>query len=95
MLRIRCPYCGVRDEPEFTFGGPAHVTRPSNASTDAEWTDYLFMRENPKGAQSERWLHAFGCRRWFCVVRDTRTHDITAVYLMGEPTPRAAEWRPT
>ena len=29
MLRIPCPYCGVRDEPEFIFGGPSHITRPA------------------------------------------------------------------
>ena len=40
MLRIPCPYCGVRDEPEFFFGGPAHVTRPADALDGR----YLFPR---------------------------------------------------
>jgi heterotetrameric sarcosine oxidase delta subunit len=87
MLRIPCPWCGVRDETEFRYGGQAHVERPGNpdALTDAEWADYLFMRDNPKGAFAERWVHAAGCRRWFNVKRDTVTHEILSVYRIGEP----------
>ena len=58
MLRIPCPYCGVRDEPEFIFGGPAHVTRPGPEVDDATWTRYLYERDNPAGLHFERWLHA-------------------------------------
>lgn len=87
MLRIDCPFCGLRDEPEFAFGGPSHITRPELSATDAQWTDYLFNRENPKGIHYERWLHAFGCGQWFNVARHTVTHEILAVYKMGEPKP--------
>ena len=61
MLRISCPYCGVRDEPEFLFGGPSHVTRPAFEVDDRAWSEYLFARENPAGLHFERWLHAYGC----------------------------------
>jgi sarcosine oxidase, subunit delta len=91
MLRITCPYCGVRDELEFTFGGPSHVTRPAVEVNDAVWADYLFNRDNPKGIHYERWLHSFGCGRWFNVARDTETHEIRAVYRMGEAKPAVAE----
>ena len=83
MLNIPCPNCGRRDEIEFTYGGPAHVTRPGLESTDREWTHYLYHRENTKGPYRERWLHAFGCGRWFNRRRDTTTHEILMVYLMG------------
>ncbi len=89
MLQIACPHCGVRDEPEFTFGGPAHVARPAFDVTDAEWADYLFGRDNPKGMSFERWCHSFGCNRWFNVARDTCTHQIRAVYAMGAPRPES------
>jgi len=56
---------------------------PEQAS-DAEWADYLFYRDNHKGLHYERWLHSFGCRQWFNVARDTVTHEISEVYLMGE-----------
>ena len=87
MLRIPCPWCGVRDETEFRFGGEAHVERPGLEVSDAAWADYLFNRENPKGLHYERWCHVYGCSQWFNVVRDTVTHEIHAVYEMGEAKP--------
>jgi sarcosine oxidase, subunit delta len=87
MLRIPCPYCGVRDEPEFAFGGPSHIVRPPPTADDVTWTDYLYVRDNPAGIHFERWCHAYGCGRWFNVARSTITHEIMAVYRMGEPKP--------
>lgn len=90
MLCIRCPHCGVRDEPEFTFGGPSHVTRPVFSASDRVWSAYLFNRENPRGVHYERWCHSYGCGRWFNVARDTLSHEIRAVYLIGESPPSSA-----
>ncbi len=28
MLLIPCPWCGPRDETEFTYGGEAHIVAP-------------------------------------------------------------------
>jgi sarcosine oxidase, subunit delta len=91
MLLIECPWCGARDETEFHYGGEAHIARPAEPEklSDAEWAQYLFMRNNPKGRLAERWMHAQGCRRWFNAVRDTVTHEIRAVYKMGEKPPDA------
>lgn len=91
MLLIGCPWCGPRDETEFTYGGQAHVAYPAEpaALTDAEWARYLFIRDNPKGPFAERWSHASGCRRWFNVIRDTATNEVLAVYRVGEPRPEA------
>jgi len=93
MLLITCPFCGPRDEIEFSYGGEAHIARPvdTEAMTDAQWADYLFMRKNPKGVHYERWNHARGCRRWFNVARHTVTHEILAVYKMGEQPPATAK----
>jgi sarcosine oxidase subunit delta len=89
MLLIPCPWCGRRDESEFTYGGEAHIARPAkpDALSDAKWADYLFMRTNPKGAHRERWAHTHGCGRWFNVARDTVSHDIAAAYKVGEKPP--------
>ena len=89
MLQITCPFCGVRDEWEFVFGGPSHITRPGPEVDDAAWTAYLFNRKNPAGLHSERWGHVFGCSRWFNVMRDTRTHETVKTYSMGSPPPGA------
>jgi heterotetrameric sarcosine oxidase delta subunit len=90
MLLIPCPWCGPRDEIEFRYGGQAHVAYPQDpeALTDAAWADFLFMRDNPRGIWSERWMHAAGCRRWFNLARSTATHDIVGAYRIGEEPPR-------
>lgn len=78
MLSIRCPWCGERDEAEFHYGGQAHVDYPPDpgALSDADWGEYLFVRDNPRGSFAERWSHSAGCRRWFNVVRDTATNEM-------------------
>ena len=104
MLLITCPHCGPREESEFTCGGEAHIARPlaENSLTDAEFADYLFLRDNPKGMFLERWRHAAGCRRWFNMARDTVSHEIVEIYPMGSlPASKAGKaahaysWRRT
>ena len=93
MLRIKCPWCGTRDQTEFRFGGESHIERPADPAgiPDEEWADYLFFRTNPKGVHYERWLHAHGCRQWFNMARDTVTHEILETYTMQEQAQEAAE----
>ncbi len=93
MLRIKCPWCGERDQTEYQFGGEGHITRPENPAMagDAEWADYLFYRENPMGIHYERWVHSYGCRQWFNVARNTVTHEIIEVYKMGEQATTRAQ----
>ena len=89
MLLIPCPYCGPREETEFSYGGEAHIERPKQpeALSDEAWADYLFMTGNTKGVFLERWVHSHGCRRWFNAARDSVTYEILAVYPMGSPPP--------
>jgi heterotetrameric sarcosine oxidase delta subunit len=89
MFLIKCPYCGERDQSEFSCGGEAHIVRPKNPPdlNDDQWADYLFMRKNIKGIQFERWNHSNGCRRWFNVVRNTATDEILKIYNMRERPP--------
>ncbi len=89
MFIIECPWCGPRDQSEFTTHGGAHITRPEDPSalSDEQWGDFLFFRDNPKGLHFERWNHSHGCRRWFNVARDTASSEIYASYKPGEPRP--------
>ena len=95
MLLIDCPHCGPRAELEFSYGHEAHIERPKqpDALSDAEWADYLFLRDNPKGLILERWVHSHGCRRWFNVARDTVSYRILAVYPMGAEPPKLEQLR--
>ncbi len=92
MLLIDCPYCGKRPEIEFTYGGQAHVARPSDPGLldDQSWAEYLYMRANTKGVHAERWRHAHGCARFFNALRDTTSDRILATYKTGEPRPQLA-----
>jgi heterotetrameric sarcosine oxidase delta subunit len=89
VLLIHCPWCGPRDEIEFRYGGQAHVSYPEDPESlsDEAWTDFLFLRDNPRGPFRERWHHVNGCRRWFNAVRDTGTHRFLATYRIGEEPP--------
>ncbi len=89
MLLIPCPWCGPRAEIEFRYGGQAHIAYPPDPAEadDAAWAEYVFMRDNPKGPFAERWVHTAGCRRWFNVVRDTLTNEVSASYPPGAPRP--------
>ncbi len=79
-MLIACPYCGPRDLAEFTFERPVEsivaIDAPVHIAMRA-----LFTRENPRGASAELWRHAYGCRGWLRVQRDTGTHEITDVAL--------------
>ena len=89
MLLIPCPWCGPRDETEFSYGDEAHIARPENPEklSDEDWGDYVYMRSNVKGVYFERWCHSHGCGRWFNVARDTASYAILAAYRMGETPP--------
>jgi sarcosine oxidase, subunit delta len=86
MLLINCPYCGERPELEFTHGGQAHIARPSAPDkTDiADWTSFLYMRENTRGPYRERWRHSHGCGKFFNAIRDTTTDHFLRTYRIGE-----------
>ena len=47
MFLINCPYCGERDQAEFSCGGEAHIARPKNPPdlTDDQWAEYLFLEK--------------------------------------------------
>lgn len=82
MMQLKCPFCGKRDEIEFTWGGEAHLFRPLDPDhlNGEQWGQYLFTRKNPKGTHNERWCHTYGCGLWFNVSRDTVSHNILKIY---------------
>jgi heterotetrameric sarcosine oxidase delta subunit len=76
MLRIRCPWCGERDETEFRYRGDASQSRPAADAGLAAFGAYVYERNNPRGWHLEWWLHVGGCRRLLKIVRHTLTHEI-------------------
>jgi sarcosine oxidase subunit delta len=91
-MLIPCPCCGPRSVAEYAYGGDATVTRPADAPPDPDaWCRYVYARTNPKGPHLELWQHTGGCRSWLRVARDTVTHRITRVELLGPWAETAAQ----
>ncbi len=93
-MRIECPYCGARGHEEFVYYGDAAPLRPGDGVPDAEqaFTDYVYLRNNPRGVHREIWFHAHGCHAWLIVERDTGNHDIRAVQTANTVlAPRAVQ----
>jgi len=67
---LECPNCGKRHVGEFTFKGE-YAPRPGQEEGFDAWVDYVFLRDNVIGKQTEWWYHRAGCCRWFLVRRDT------------------------
>ena len=88
MLLIPCPWCGPRNETEFHYGGQAGIAYPGypHGLSDAEWAGYLFVRDNPKGWFTERWVHTAGCRRWFDIQRHTVSYEFRPVQTAAQVT---------
>ena len=76
MIRIRCPFCGLRDEAEFSYEGNADERRPPLDASEAEWHAAVFLRAQPKGRTRELWRHVHGCRAWVAIERDNVTHEV-------------------
>ena len=85
MMLIPCPYCGPRNVTEFTCVG-GKVVRPADPAkaSEAEWENYGYLRDNPRGVSDELWQHTAGCRLWLEVRRDTLTHEVLATAEPGK-----------
>jgi sarcosine oxidase subunit delta len=90
MLLIPCPWCGARNQIEFTYGGDAAVRRPAPDASPETWFASVYVRENPCGPHEELWLHSAGCQCWFKLRRDTLTHEILGSSYTGRETGRIA-----
>ncbi|WP_373506068.1 sarcosine oxidase subunit delta [Aestuariivirga sp.] len=77
-MLIPCPHCGTRPVEEFTFLGDASVERPTSndPSSMEQWYDYVYLRDNPRGAFDEYVHHSGGCRAWLVISRNTETHEV-------------------
>lgn len=87
MQLFPCPFCGLRDEREFHYGGEAGNLRPDGLEVSPErWAGYLHMRANPKGATKEIWVHTT-CGEFFAMERDTVVHTVSGSTTLGEAEP--------
>jgi heterotetrameric sarcosine oxidase delta subunit len=91
MLLLTCPNCGPRNVAEFRFGGEVNPRPPDpSAVSDAEWSEYLYMRRNALGVETEWWYHRAGCGLWFLAERHTHTNQVLKTYAW-QPKPEVGE----
>ncbi len=91
MIRINCPFCGPRDQVEFSYGGDGSIVYPLLDADATAWHDAVHQRENIRGVQVETWQHVYGCRQWLKVERSTVDHTIHSVRLAHDGTALAVE----
>lgn len=83
MKLMPCPLNGGRNISEFACAGEVKVMPDPARASDAEWGDYVFLRENAAGVVREWWCHtptAF----WFIAERNTLTDEILRTYPASE-----------
>ena len=78
MQLLNCPFCGPRDQSEFTYLREAAPVPAIDADT-AAWHRFVYLRENERGPHAEWWHHNHGCRQVLHIVRDTMTHEIISI----------------
>lgn len=80
----------LAEETELHAGGEAHIVRATAGDSDAEFEAYMFLRKNVKGVVFERWLHQYGCGKWFHAARNSTSHQIYGTYPAQSAEPPAA-----
>ncbi len=95
MILIKCPNCGKRNSQEFRYGGE-YNPRPKAPldQSDAEFAEYVYMRDNRQGEQVEWWYHQGGCGIWFLARRNTQTNAVLETFRWKagyRPVPRQEE----
>ena len=81
---INHPLLGPRDASEFyCLGDASLINRPDWQAENAaeQFSEYLYLRDNPAGKHRELWYHEQGDRSWLVLTRNTLSHEITKVEL--------------
>lgn len=94
MLRIPCPWCGLRDHEEFTLWGDASRAFPELDAPSADWLQAVYARPNPRGETQEYFQHTLGCRRWLIVKRNNVSHAVLSAVPAHEREGGAAVDQP-
>lgn len=83
MKVMICPLNGPRNISEFVYGGEVVAEPDPNRCSDAEWTDYVFLKNNEAGIVREWWYHV-PTAYWFIAERNTVSEEIVRTYPAGE-----------
>ena len=93
-MLIPHPLLGLRDAQEFTYYGDAALMNrpdPTAETAEADFCDYVFLRDNPAGVHRELWFHEQGDRSWLVLTRNTMTHEILSAELASDVKTQGAQ----
>jgi len=80
MLLINCPYCGERDQSEFSYGGRIRNYPALDSSASIEtWHRAIHLHDSSQTPIGEYWHHECGCEQWIEINRDVDSHEMTPV----------------
>ena len=68
---------------EFSYGGEVEPMPDPRELSGEEWSEYIFMTDNPAGFVREWWFHN-ATSYWFIAERSTATDEITKTYPASE-----------
>lgn len=83
MQLFPCPFCGKRDETEFSFAGESGKLRPAigDEISAQDWSRFLNQNGNPRGRTSEIWVHRT-CGDFFLLERDATSHEVLSSHSL-------------
>ncbi|MDR0673589.1 MAG: sarcosine oxidase subunit delta [Zoogloeaceae bacterium] len=80
MKLMTCPINGARPISEFNYGGLLRSMPDPDTASDAEWSNYVFNRDNAPGIKREWWRH-IPSNTWFIAERDTEKDVVLRTWL--------------
>ena len=59
MIQIECPFCGKRDQSEFSYGREGQITFPALNADENSWYDFFekkYLWEANRDLATHTWL---------------------------------------
>lgn len=83
MKILNCPLNGPRNISEFVYGGEVEDMPDPDTCSQAEWAEFVFLKDNQATRVREWWCHA-ATAFWFIAERDTASDEIIRTYPANE-----------
>lgn len=90
MKLMRCPLNGWRGIDEFAYGGEYSEMPEPDTCDDADWSAYVFLRDNRRGPVAEWWCH-LPSALWFVALRDTGSGEVIETFTVAAWRERQAQ----
>ena len=87
-MLIPCPWCGLRDEREFDYGGSEvefpNIENPKQLISRSLERGRTYSRKHKRGKHVNFGTTVPGCERWISLTRNTETHEFSKPSASGQ-----------